>query len=98
VVFHVLRPLRRLRGTPLDIFGYAHVRRVERALPGKYLNAVDTMLEHLDASTYDRAVALCASPDSVRGYEEIKLRNVAEWRREVSELLSTLKPPGAEHG
>ncbi|AUX32924.1 uncharacterized protein SOCE836_050760 [Sorangium cellulosum] len=32
----VLRMLRRLRGTPLDPFGRAHVRRVERALIPEY--------------------------------------------------------------
>ena len=38
-VLRLLRHGRRLRGTALDPFGYAHVRRVERSLPGEYLDA-----------------------------------------------------------
>ena len=40
--FRVLRAGRRLRGTALDPFGRAEVRRVERALPGEYLALVES--------------------------------------------------------
>jgi len=89
-LFTALRALRGLRGTPLDVFGYAEVRRVERALPDEYLAAVEAALERLGAATYDDAVALCASPDVVRGYEEIKLRNVERWRARVAELAAAI--------
>jgi indolepyruvate ferredoxin oxidoreductase len=85
-LFRTLRALRGLRGTPLDAFGYAQVRRVERTLPDEYLTAVTSALARLGADTYDDLVALCASPDMVRGYEEIKLRNVERWRARVAEL------------
>ncbi len=50
-VLRVLRRGRVLRGTPLDPFGYAHVRRVERELPGEYLALVELALERLSPAT-----------------------------------------------
>ena len=35
-MFRALRAGKGLRGTRLDPFGRAHVRRIERALPGEY--------------------------------------------------------------
>ena len=76
-----LRRLRRLRGTWLDPFGYAKVRRVERALVGEYEQMIDEALERLTPATHATAVELCELPEVIRGYEEIKLRNVALFRK-----------------
>ncbi|MBI1737511.1 MAG: indolepyruvate ferredoxin oxidoreductase family protein, partial [Candidatus Rokubacteria bacterium] len=84
--FRVLVGLRTLRGTALDPFGRAHVRRVERALPGEYRALVEKALIDLGPETYERAVKLAALPDVVRGYEDIKLRNVETFRDEVRKL------------
>ena len=39
------------------------------------------------AATVDRAVEIAALPDMVRGYEDIKLANVARYRARLAELL-----------
>ncbi|HEY8369911.1 MAG TPA: indolepyruvate ferredoxin oxidoreductase family protein, partial [Thermodesulfobacteriota bacterium] len=83
----MLRGLKGLRGTPLDPFGRAEVRRVERALPAEYRGLVDRALAARD---YDTAVALAELPDMVRGYEEIKLRSVAAFRAKAAELVARL--------
>jgi len=62
------------------------VRRVERALPGEYRALVDGALKGLSRETYERAVSLARLPDLVRGYEDIKLRNVARFREEARKL------------
>src|SRR3989475_3721915 len=85
-VFRLLVGLRRLRGTALDPFGYAEVRRVERALPGEYRALVEKALVSLSPETYEAAVKLANLPDVVRGYEAIKLRNVGRFRDEVRAL------------
>jgi indolepyruvate ferredoxin oxidoreductase len=82
--------MRRVRGTPLDIFGYGAVRREERALPAEYRELIDRALERLDAGTYDRVLEIAGLPDMVRGYEQIKLRNVERFRTRASELLTEL--------
>jgi len=85
-VFRLLVGLRRLRGTALDPFGYAEVRRVERALPGEYRALVEKALVSLSPETYEAAVKLANLPDVIRGYEAIKLRNVGRFRDEVRAL------------
>jgi indolepyruvate ferredoxin oxidoreductase len=75
-----------LRGTPLDPFGLAAVRRMERQLPGEYRALVEKALVGLSPESYERAVKLAGLPDLIRGYEEIKLRNVQKFRDEVRAL------------
>jgi indolepyruvate ferredoxin oxidoreductase len=86
VAFRALAGLRRLRGTALDPFGHAEVRRVERALIGEYRSLVDKALIELTPETYERAVKLAGLPDLIRGYEDVKLKNVERFRTEVRAL------------
>ena len=85
-VFGVLAGMKWLRGTPLDPFGFAAVRRLERQLPGEYRAVVEKALVGLSPESYERAVKLAGLPDLIRGYEEIKLRNVQRFRDEVRAL------------
>jgi indolepyruvate ferredoxin oxidoreductase len=85
-VFRLLVAMRGLRGSALDPFGRAEVRRVERALIGEYRALVEKALSDLSELTHDRAVRLANVPDVIRGYEEIKLRNVQRFRDEVRAL------------
>ncbi|MGQ4597411.1 indolepyruvate ferredoxin oxidoreductase family protein [Nocardia sp. R6R-6] len=87
----VLAKGKRLRGTKLDPFGYAHVRRVERALRDHYLEMVTTLATTLDAANYDRAVAAAGLADIVRGYEDIKLANIAVYAERLRAL--GIEPP-----
>ncbi|WP_433062420.1 indolepyruvate ferredoxin oxidoreductase family protein [Dactylosporangium sp. CS-033363] len=75
--FAVLRAMRPVRGTAIDPFGFASVRRVERALPAEYTSAVLAALRDSDA---ERCATVAQAPDLVRGYESIKLANVAAFR------------------
>jgi len=92
-VFRALRAARGLRGTALDPFGRAEVRRVERALVGEYQALVRDALAHLGPDTADAVVEIAALPDAVRGYEDIKLRNVAAFRERAAAALAELTHP-----
>ncbi|RSD11591.1 indolepyruvate ferredoxin oxidoreductase family protein [Amycolatopsis eburnea] len=85
--FRLLHALRKLRGTRLDPFGRAEVRRVERELVEDYRAMILTAFR---ASDVDRArvLALAELPDLVRGYEDVKLANVARYREKQAELLT----------
>ena len=85
-LFHALRPLRRLRGTSLDPFGHAKVRRVERRLVAEYEARILRVLRALSRDTYDTAVEIASLPDRIRGYEEVKLANVREYDERAAEL------------
>jgi indolepyruvate ferredoxin oxidoreductase len=84
--FRALRSMKTLRGTALDPFGRAAVRRVERALPGEYRGLIERVLAGLSQDTYERAVKAARLPDLIRGYEDIKLRNVEQYREQVRAL------------
>ena len=84
--FRALYAMRRLRGTRLDVFGYAHVRRVERALVTEYRQAIDEQLAILAPGTLTRAVEIACLPDRIRGYEQVKLNSVDAFRQRLSEL------------
>jgi indolepyruvate ferredoxin oxidoreductase len=87
-IFAFLVLLRFLRGTPFDIFGHAKVRRVERALIEEYRAVVDELLEGLTPLRKELAVEIANLPDLVRGYEDIKLRNVVLYRDRVATLIT----------
>jgi indolepyruvate ferredoxin oxidoreductase len=89
-VYRVLRVMRHLRGTPLDVFGYAAVRRTERALIEEYRAYVSSAIRQLSADNYDAITKLAQLPDMVRGYEEIKLHNVARYREAVKQIKASL--------
>lgn len=87
-VLWLLARLRFLRGTVFDPFGYARVRRIERALIGEYRAAVQQVLASLTLGSLAGAVALAQLPDQVRGYEQVKLRNVQRYRAAMQQALS----------
>jgi indolepyruvate ferredoxin oxidoreductase len=92
-MLRALRAGRRLRGTPLDPFGRAQVRRVERELVGEYRALVERALESLDAGKAELVAEVAELPELVRGYEEIKLANVERMRRRGDQLLDRLQAP-----
>ncbi len=84
--FRLLRAGKVVRGTRLDPFGHTQVRRVERELIEEYTATIDDLLPQLSTETYPRAVEIARLPDLIRGYENIKLANVALYRARVVEL------------
>jgi indolepyruvate ferredoxin oxidoreductase len=88
--FRAMYRMRRLRGTKLDPFGHAKVRRVERELIGEYEEMVTGALEKLTPDSHATALELLELPDLIRGYEEIKLRNVVMFRKRAEAIRKRL--------
>ncbi|TQF74560.1 indolepyruvate ferredoxin oxidoreductase family protein [Rhodococcus spelaei] len=86
VALKVLAKGKVLRGTRLDPFGYAHVRKVERELLAHYTATVRDLAAALTSGSYDRATEIAGLPDLVRGYESVKLANVEVYRNRLREL------------
>ena len=93
--FRAMRAMRGLRGKWLDPFGHTKVRRVERELVGEYEALVEEGLARLSPENRDAVMELFELPDVVRGYEEIKLRNVALFRKRAEALRRRLSRPAA---
>ncbi|MFC0112320.1 indolepyruvate ferredoxin oxidoreductase family protein [Kibdelosporangium aridum] len=87
--FRVLRAMRRVRGTWLDPFGYARVRKIERELVEEYREVI---LQAMSSGGGDHAtiVELAGLPDIIRGYENVKLGNVTEYHTRKKELIEKL--------
>ena len=91
--FKVLAKLKRLRGTPLDIFGYTAERRVERALIGEYEAIVEELIAGLKPSNHAIAVEAASAPEAIRGYGHIKDRNLEAARAHQSHLMGLFRDP-----
>ena len=85
-MFRLLASAKRLRGTPFDFFGWAKLRRIERALPHEYLAALRASL---DAGDLQHTQLVAETAELVRGFESIKLRNIDRFRKRLAELAVT---------
>jgi indolepyruvate ferredoxin oxidoreductase len=83
-----LAGLRRLRGGPLDVFGWTSLRRRERDLIQWYQGILRTSLAGLCEDNFEEALEIARSPDRIRGYEQVKLRSIEQVQREVQERMA----------
>ena len=91
--FGLLARLKWLRGSPLDPFGRSEERRMERALIAEYRGAIESLLPHVGRENYDRAVAIAALPESVRGFGHVKMAAVGPYRQELEDLVRRFREP-----
>jgi len=89
--FRMLAHLKRLRGTPLDIFGYTRERRVERNLIGWYESLLTELLPLLHAETVGPLAEIAALPMEIRGYGPVKEAAVEKVTAKVSSLRAALQ-------
>ncbi|WP_447921911.1 indolepyruvate ferredoxin oxidoreductase family protein [Achromobacter aegrifaciens] len=86
LAFRALAPMKRLRGTWLDVFGKTSERRMERQLAADYLALAEEFSRTLDAANRDAALELAALPDTIRGYGHVKEKSVELARSRVAGL------------
>ena len=86
LVYRALYRLRFLRGSALDIFGYDRLRRLERDLISQYRRLIFAALDNLEGEHYERALELARAPDIIRGYDEVKLRNIERYWQKLRAL------------
>jgi indolepyruvate ferredoxin oxidoreductase len=94
--FRVLAGMRRLRGTPFDVFGRSEERRLERRLLAEYQDDLDLILELMAPARIEAAAALAAVPGLVRGYGHVKQASAARAAEERKRLLERLQAPVRE--
>ncbi|HEX2139294.1 MAG TPA: DUF6537 domain-containing protein, partial [Woeseiaceae bacterium] len=87
-LFRVLARLRRLRGTPLDVFGLTAERRLERRLIEEFEQTVDALLASLSLQTVDEAIAIVNLYLEIRGYGPVKDEAAAKVRAEIASRLA----------
>ncbi|MEY4345962.1 MAG: hypothetical protein RL032_1794 [Pseudomonadota bacterium] len=91
--FKALAPLKVLRGSVLDIFGYSAERRQERGLIQEYRLAIEGLLPGLAVCNHDAAIAFARVPEHIRGFGHVKARHLAAARDQWSRLLVQAHAP-----
>lgn len=89
----LLRRLRPLRGTPLNVFGWSRERRSEVALISEYKTLIEDLLTTLTSETLSDAIKTAALIDSVRGYGPVKEAALAAYREKLSNHQGAIQPP-----
>jgi indolepyruvate ferredoxin oxidoreductase len=89
-VLRLLAAMKGLRGTPFDIFGYAEIRRTERELVTEFSALLAEVAQALTPGNREQALELIRLADAVRGYEDIKMNNVRDYRQRVSAMCGEL--------
>jgi indolepyruvate ferredoxin oxidoreductase len=86
--FRLLAPLKVLRGTAFDVFGYTAERRTERALVNEYRICVQELLATLSTSNVGLATRIARIPEGIRGYGHVKERHLQAARPKWAGLMT----------
>ncbi|WP_417471930.1 indolepyruvate ferredoxin oxidoreductase family protein [Leisingera sp.] len=90
----LLTRFKRLRGTPLDVFGYTAERKMERALIAQYERDMREWLPKAAPETMDALIALAELPLQIRGFGPVKQTNEQKAAKRREELLAVLREGG----
>jgi indolepyruvate ferredoxin oxidoreductase len=90
IALRILAPMKILRGSPLDIFGYSEERRTERALIKRYESVLLRALPNLRPDNLDLFVTWARIPEKIRGYGHVKHRHLQEVAAEWQSLEDAL--------
>jgi indolepyruvate ferredoxin oxidoreductase len=93
-LFKVLARLRRLRGTPFDVFGRTRERRQERALIAQYEANLREIAAALTLENHALAVEIASLSEEMRGFGHVKARNVEKAKAREAYLLALLRDAG----
>ncbi len=90
-LLRALAASKRLRGTPLDPFGFSRARSIERELVRWYEAVLAEISRALAPENAALAREIAAAPETLRGFEEVKLSRVDAVRASVDEKLARMR-------
>ncbi len=93
--FAWLARMKRLRGTPFDVFAHTAERHMERRLLADYEADVERILAVLDADRLATAIELAALPAEIRGFGHVKAAAVERCAPRRAALLARLQRESA---
>jgi indolepyruvate ferredoxin oxidoreductase len=97
VAFRLLAPLKVLRGTVFDPFGYTAERKRERALIQRYRDTIGELLQGLGAASPARvnlALRIARLPEGIRGFGHVKQRHLDQVLPQWDGLLQQWRAGG----
>ncbi len=93
--FRLLARLKRLRGTPFDMFGRTAERKHERRLIADYQAVIAELAAALTPDNHALAVEIARVPERIRGYGHVKERNLAAAKAREAALLAAFRSPAS---
>lgn len=90
-VFKMLKAMKVLRGTPLDLFGMSKVRKTEKAMKDEYLSWIQAAVALASKQNASQVQEIFSVAKQIRGYEDVKLNNLREVREIVKAILLELE-------
>src|SRR5690606_5165849 len=90
-VMRILARGRRVRGTPLDVFGWQRERRMERQVLREFEALLADITEQLNADNHATALALAELPGILRGFGPVKEANLQRYNTEMARLRPAFK-------
>jgi len=89
-LFSALAKLKRLRGTPLDVFARSTERKLEHEDLRDYLSMMDTAMRKLSDDNYALIASLAGAAKLLRGYGHVRAANRVTFRQERAHLLEQI--------
>lgn len=96
-LFAMLAPLKRLRGSALDVFGYTQERRTERALIEGVQADIEAILAILTEQNYESALDYFREVESIRGFGHIKQKAMDAFLQQRTQRLAALTEAPPKH-
>ncbi len=90
-ILKLLRHLKFLRHTPLDLFNRTAHRKREWQLLADYEATLDELLRDLNLGNRDLAVEIASIPEHVRGFDTVKDAQLEAAREKEAELLDAFR-------
>ena len=86
-MFKLLAPMKRLRGTALDIFGYSAERKMERELINELNQTINTLVDGLSDAKLKHACEIVELALDVRGYGHVKEASYEQYQLRLNQQL-----------
>ena len=91
--FKLLAPMKVLRGTAFDPFGYFAERRMERRLIEDYRALVERVVARLDQDNIATGIELASAAAEIGGYGPVKEASVTRYEERLKGLLEAFEAP-----
>ena len=80
-----------LRGTAFDPFGKTAERKMERRLIEEYEQTIEELLRGISKKNHALAVEIARIPEQIRGYDQVKQKNVKSAKSQENDLLKEFR-------
>jgi indolepyruvate ferredoxin oxidoreductase len=87
--FKMLAPLKSLRGTAFDVFGYTAERKLERQLIKDYERTLAAIADNLSPANHAVALEIASLPQSIKGFGHVKHASIVATKAREAALFKS---------